>query len=88
MTQAIVVDTDQTAVIVVDSHQTVVTQEPQTRTIVAGLMGPPGAASFAELRDIDLSQLASGSTLVFNTTTNKWTATNLLEQQIVECGQF
>lgn len=77
-----------TQAIVVDSHQTVVVREPQTTTIVAGLMGPPGAASFGELRDIDLSQLGSGSTLVYNTTTNKWTATNLLDQQIVECGQF
>jgi hypothetical protein len=74
--------------VVTSAHQTVVTQSPQGRTVVTGQLGPPGAATFAEMRDIDLSQLGSGSMLVYNTTTNKWTATTLLEQQTVECGQF
>jgi hypothetical protein len=68
--------------------RTVVVQTQQAQTIITGQMGPPGAATFGELRDIDLSQLSSGSTLVYDTLTNKWTATNLLDQQIVECGQF
>jgi hypothetical protein len=77
--------------VVTGSHQTVVTQSSQSRTVVTGQLGPPGppgAGTFTELKDIDLSQLGSGSMLVYNTTTNKWTATNLLEQQTVECGQF
>lgn len=77
-----------TQTVVTDEHQTVVVREPQNRVIAAGLMGPPGAASFGELRDIDLSQLGSGSVLVYNTQTNKWTATTLLDKQTVECGQF
>jgi hypothetical protein len=74
--------------VVTSAHQTVVTQSAPGRAIVTGQLGPPGAATFAEMRDIDLSQLGSGSMLVYNTTTNKWTATTLLEQQTVECGQF
>jgi hypothetical protein len=68
--------------------QTIVVESQQGKTIVTGIMGPPGAATFSELRDIDLSQLGSGSLLVYNAGTNMWTATTLLDQQIVESGQF
>lgn len=74
--------------VVTEAHQTVVVREPQGRTVVTGIMGPAGAATFNELRDIDLSQLGSGSLLVYNTQTQKWTATTLLDQQTVESGQF
>lgn len=73
---------------VVTDEQKVVVQTTQTQTIVTGMLGPPGAATFGELRDIDLTQLGTGSVLVYNNQTNKWTATTLLEQQTVECGQF
>jgi hypothetical protein len=87
MTQTVVTDANQT-VVVRDPPQTVVVREPQNRVIAAGLMGPPGAATFGELRDIDLTQLSAGSLLVYNTQTSKWTATTLLDQQTVESGQF
>jgi hypothetical protein len=77
--------------VVTDSHQTVVTQSSQSRTVVTGQLGPPGpagAGTFAELKDIDLSQLGPGSLLVYNNQTQKWTATTLLDQQTVESGQF
>lgn len=77
-----------TQTVVIDEHQTVVVQTQQPQTIVTGMMGAPGAATFGELRDIDLSELGAGSVLVYNTQTNKWAATTLLEQQTVECGQF
>jgi hypothetical protein len=77
-----------TQTVVIDNNQTVVVQTQQPQTIVTGLLGPRGASTFGELNDIDLSQLGSGSTLVYNTLTNKWTATTLLDQQTVECGQF
>jgi hypothetical protein len=75
-------------IVVVDEHQTVVVQTDQPKTIVTGMIGPRGAASFAELQDIDLSQLGAGSLLVYNTQTQRWTATTLLDQQTVESGQF
>lgn len=77
-----------TETVVTYKDNTVVAQSTVRQTIVTGMMGPPGAATFGELRDIDLAQLGAGSMLVYNTTTNKWTATTLLEQQTVECGQF
>ena len=52
------------------------------------MIGPTGVTTFAGLTDIDLTQLAAGSVLVYNPGTQKWTATNLLQQQIVESGQF
>lgn len=77
-----------TQVVVTDTGQTVVVQDSKPTTIVTGLMGPRGAATFGELQDIDLAQLGSGSLLVYNTQTQKWTATTLLDQQVVESGQF
>jgi hypothetical protein len=79
-----------TKTVIVDAQQqnNVVTQTVAIRTVVTGVMGPPGAATFSQLRDIDLAQLGSGSLLVYNNQTQKWTATTLLDQQVVESGQF
>jgi hypothetical protein len=77
-----------TEVIVTDSNNTVVINTQQPNIIVSGMIGPTGVSSFSGLTDIDLNQLAAGSVLVYNAGTQKWTATNLLEQQIVESGQF
>jgi hypothetical protein len=77
-----------TRTVVVDNNQTVVVESDQSRTIVTGIMGPRGAASFSELQDINLSQLGPGSLLIYDAGTNQWTATTLLDQQIVESGQF
>ena len=62
----------------------------QSRVIISGMIGPASSAvvTFASLGDIDLTQLAPGSTLVYNSATQKWTATKLLDQQIVESGQY
>jgi hypothetical protein len=38
--------------------------------------------------DIDVSGLGDGSVLVYSTASSKWEATNLLEKQTVECGQY
>lgn len=38
--------------------------------------------------DIDVSGLGDGSVLVYSTANSKWEATNLLEKQTVECGQY
>ena len=74
--------------VVVEANQTVVIRDPSGRTVVTGMLGPAGASSFAQMQDIDISQLGSGSLLVYNTQTQKWTATTLLDQQTVESGQF
>jgi hypothetical protein len=88
MTETVVTHKDNTVVAQPDNLGTVVAQATMRQTIVTGMMGPPGAATLNQLRDLDLTELVSGSTLVYNTQTQKWTATTLLDQQIIESGQF
>jgi hypothetical protein len=88
MTQTVVIENNQTVVVETQQNTTVVLDPQQSRTIVTGIMGPRGASSFDQLSDIDLTQLGSGSLLIYNTGTSKWTATKLLDQQIVESGQY
>ena len=88
MTETVVTNKDNTVVANTQETGTVVAQTTNIQTIVTGIMGPPGAGTFSQLRDIDLTQLGSGSLLVYNTQTQKWTATTLLDQQTVESGQF
>lgn len=63
----------------------------KTQTIVTGVMGPAGpagAASINELTDIDKTGLVGGATLIYNSSTSQWVATKLLDNQILEAGQF
>ena len=56
-----------------------------------GLQGPPGASgttTISSATDIDMSNLSDGSMLVYNDITEKWHATLLLEQQIIDSGQY
>ena len=70
----------------------VVVSQPETReVIVTGLLGPKGdrgASTIAELEDVNLSSLTSGSVLVYDTSTKKWISKTLLNQQQVDCGEF
>jgi hypothetical protein len=86
-----------TQTVVTDKHNTVVSEKLQTQVvvqidqphvIVTGMMGPGGVSSLQGLQDVDLTNLINGALLVYNTSNQKWTATNLLEQQIVESGQY
>jgi uncharacterized protein (DUF779 family) len=52
------------------------------------MMPPPAVNSIAASGDVDLSQLQDGGVLIYNTATNMWKATNLLDKQIFEAGQF
>ena len=42
----------------------------------------------SKLDDVDMTGLDDGSVLVYSTANSKWEATNLLEKQTVECGQY
>jgi Flp pilus assembly CpaE family ATPase len=70
----------------------VVVSQPETReVIVTGLLGPKGdrgASTIAELEDVNLAALTSGSLLVFDTNSQKWISKTLLNQQQVDCGEF
>jgi hypothetical protein len=78
-----------TQAIVTSNNNTVVVDNTATQTvIVTGLMGPPGSTTIDGMADTDVTNLTSGSLLVYNTQTAKWTSTTLLNQQYVDCGQF
>lgn len=53
-----------------------------------GVTGYPGFSSINAAPDIDVTSLANGSMLVYNTTAAKWQATKVLQSQTVECGQY
>lgn len=78
-----------TQIIVTDANNTTIVQNPTTAQIITtGAMTVPTVGSMATNSDVDLTNLANGGILVYNTSTSKWTATNLLENQIFEAGQF
>ena len=56
---------------------------------VVGIQGPSGASTtIGTIADVDSVDPVDGSVLVFKQTTNKWTATTLLQAQTVEAGEF
>lgn len=75
------------AVIISDSETVVVSQDTGV-VVVTGIMGPPGASSLSELSDVDKTQLVNGATLVYSASNAIWKATNKLDNQILEAGQF
>lgn len=77
-----------TEVVVTDLGKTVVANVEVTRVITAGLLPPNLAASISNSTDIDIAQLQDGGILVYDSTAQKWVATNLLDKQIFEAGQF
>ena len=44
--------------------------------------------SITNMSDVDASTLENGSILVYKTNTSKWTSTRLLDQQLLEGGEF
>jgi len=84
----VISENNNTKIVVTDKNNAVVVNTQQPRVVVSGMIGPLGVTSLAGLSDIDATQLSAGSVLVYNSGTQKWTATTLLDQQIVESGQF
>lgn len=87
MTTEIIITEINNAVIIERKESVVVSSQSQTKVVVGGMIGPT-PTTLKGLYDIDLTQLAAGSLLVYNAGTEKWTATNRLEQQVFESGQF
>lgn len=87
-TEVVVTQSGDTSVVQEQTINRVVTDDKPARIITSGMMPPPVANSLTNSLDVDVSQLQDGGVLVYNTSTNKWTATNLLDRQIFEAGQF
>lgn len=77
-----------TTAIVTDKHNTVVVRTELSKVVLTGIMGPPGKSTIEGLEDVDTSTLSAGSILVYNPQTEKWTSTTLLNQQVVDSGQY
>jgi len=87
MTETVVVEKAYT-VVQEQKPQTVVTQNTSIQTIVTGIMGPPGVTTLSGASDVDKTQLTDGAVLVYKADTSIWRATNKLDNQILEAGQF
>lgn len=74
--------------VVVADQNTVISTAENTTVVVTGIMGPPGASSISALEDVDKSELVDGATLIYRANTATWKATNRLDNQILEAGQF
>ena len=88
MTDIVVTESNNTAVSSNVSINQVVTGDNSSTVIVTGIIGPAVTSSISQSNDVDMSQLRDGGVLVYNILTNKWVATNLLDKQIFEAGQF
>lgn len=87
MSETVVVEKVQT-VVSEQKPQTVVTQSTSIQTIVTGILGPPGVTTLSNASDVDKTQLTDGALLVYKADTAVWRATNKLDNQILEAGQF
>lgn len=77
----VIVNRQQTKTVSVNTQGT-------TEVVSVGTQGPPGPNSVTLAGDVDATYLVDGSVLVYSTTTNKWEATNRLQKQELEGGQF
>lgn len=82
-----VAQTGNTQTVVVDTA-TVVVEAGAPLVVVSGMMGPAGASDLADMGDVDTTQLQDGCVLVYKQATQRWTATNTLDRQILDGGQF
>lgn len=83
----VVQTSNETGHIVTENNNTVIVENQTNYAIVAGAIGP-SSNSIGSLLDVDLTSLADGSILVYDTSIYKWSATTLLNKQVVESGQY
>lgn len=74
--------------VVVTSLERVVETVDRPTVVVTGMIGPRGTTKLNENIDVDATNLVNGATLVYSDSIQKWQATNLLENQIINGGFF
>jgi bisphosphoglycerate-dependent phosphoglycerate mutase len=69
---------------------TVSVEEQDTLVTTSELSNPAVVESLTDVGDVDVTTngLNNGSLLVYKLATNKWTATRLLDYQVMEGGEF
>lgn len=78
---------EETGYIITENNNTVIVENENNYAIVAGVIGP-SSSSIGSMMDVDLTNLSDGSILVYDNNIYKWSATRLLNKQIVESGQY
>lgn len=86
--EVVVTQSGDTSVIQEQIINRVVTDDKPARIITSGMMPPPAVNSLKNSADVDVSQLRDGGILVYSSATNTFIATNLLDKQTIEAGQF
>lgn len=87
MTNTVIVS-DTSSVVVDNKSTAVVVDRKEPIVVLAGQMGPAGRSELSLMNDVDLSDLRDGGVLIYQQAKHKWTATNTLEKQVLEGGQF
>jgi len=75
----------------VNSQQTKVVSvntQSNNEVVAVGIQGPAGPNLIATANDVSITDLRDGSVLVYSTAVSKWEATNKLQKQELEGGQF
>jgi hypothetical protein len=87
MTTEIIITEINNAVVIEKTEPTVVSSQSDTRVVVGGMIGPV-QTTIKGLSDVNVSNLSTGSLLIYDSGTDKWTSSKLLEQQTMEGGFF
>lgn len=71
-----------------DPFAQVVVQEQDTFNVYTSILNPATVESIGDIGDVDATGRENGSVLVYQTSSSKWTATRLLNQQVMDAGEF
>ena len=74
--------------VVVNESSVLVVEDTSSTIVVTGLLGPKTEMLLGQANDIDFTDLKDGSVLVYSTNTAKWVATEKLNKQAMDCGEF
>jgi hypothetical protein len=84
MTQVIVVESNNSSIIQQQETQNIVVDDDKITVVVTGLLPPPTLGTLIS----GTLNPQNGSLLVYSEESNAWTASNILNNQIIESGQY
>ena len=66
----------------------VVKQTSQAVVTAVGIPGPTGTTSIMDAHDFDKSNIQDGALLIYRAEDDKISTTKILNQQVIEAGQY